>query len=92
MMLKSFSVTAQEAHILNVAGRIKFGEIYKAETHCRERVEQKELTEAQERFIEMLREEGWICIGKIVVHNGEPATVEIDGEDGGLEYKIKRKV
>ena len=91
-MIKSLDITTQEAHILDVAARIKFGEILDAEVHCRERVKRRELSEAQERFIDMLREEGWVCISKIVIHNGEPATVEIDGEDSGLEYKIKRKV
>jgi hypothetical protein len=91
-MLKSLDITTQEGHILDVAARIKFGEILNAEIHCRENVKQRELTEAQERFVTMLREEGWVCLSKITIHNGEPATVEIDGEDGGLAYKIKRKI
>lgn len=91
-MLKSLDITTQEAHILDVAARIKFGEILDAEVNHRERVKPKELTEAQERFINMLREEGWVFIDKIVVHNGEPATVEVEGEDSGLAYKIKRKI
>ena len=92
MMLKSLDVTTQEAHILDVAARIKFGEILNAEIHRKEQVEKMDLSESQERFINLIREEGWVELDKIVVHNGEPATVEIRGEDGGLEYIIKRKI
>lgn len=92
MLQSSLHLTAQEAHILDVASRIKFGEILNAEVHGKERVKERILTEGQQRFVNLIREEGWLCIDKIVVHNGEPATLEITGEDSGLEYKIKRKV
>jgi hypothetical protein len=91
-MLQSLNLTTQEAHILDVAAKIQFGEIYEAEVHCKEPAKLKDVTDGQKCFVDMVREEGWMCISKIVVHNGEPATLEIDGEDAGLTYKIKRKI
>jgi hypothetical protein len=91
-MIQSLHLTMQEAHILDVAAKIQFGEIYDAEVHCKEPTMLQDVTDGQKRFVDMVREEGWVCISKIVVHNGEPAIVEIDGEDAGLTYKIKRKI
>jgi hypothetical protein len=91
-MLKSLYLTEQEVHILELASRIKFGEILSAETGSPERTKEREVTDGQQRFVQLIREERWPQIDRIAVHNGEPATVEVEGEDDGLKYKIKRKI
>jgi len=91
-MLKSVYLTEQEVHILELASKIKFGEILSAEVSNSKRTNEREITDSQHRFVDLVRAEGWAQIDRIAVHNGEPATVEIEGDDNGLKYKIKRKI
>jgi hypothetical protein len=91
-MLKSIHVTSLEDNVLNVAVHVKYGEISDITLDDEDRTRIREVTEIQERFIQLVRDEGMIFLNKIVVHNGEPATIELLGELKGLKYRIKRKI
>lgn len=91
-MLKSIYVTSLEDHVLNVAVHIKYGEIGDVTLDDEDRAKIREVTETQERFIQLLRDKSWLFLDKITVHNGDPVTVELLGELHGLKYRIKRKI
>jgi len=90
-MLKSY-VTTDEARLLDLAAYIKFGEISDVDLLAKNRDVPRELTPTQERFLALIRAETLAHLDRIVVHEGDPATIELNGNRHGFSYKIKRKV
>ena len=90
-MLKSY-VTPDEARLLDLAVYIKFGEISDVDLLAKNRDVCRELTPGQERFLALIRAEQIAHLDRIVVHEGDPATIELNGNRHGFSYRIKRKV
>ncbi len=82
-------LTSDEADILEAATRLKFGELLDVEIASGERTVSRRLTAAQISFIKVLRDEGLSKLDQIIVHNGIPSQIEIDGQFRTIKYKRK---
>lgn len=85
----NYPLTATEATILDAACHIKFGELLEVVIIESEQTVLKPLTPQQKAFIEVLRDEGLRFLHTIVVHNGYPSQIEIDGKFGDIKYRRK---
>ncbi len=91
-MLKSVQVRQSELAVLNVAATVEYGEITDISLNPLDTQEWLNLTPSQCRFIELVREKGLTYLSKVVVHNGSPALLEIEGDEDGLHYVRKLKI
>jgi hypothetical protein len=82
-------LTEQEAAILDAASHVRFGELIEVEVVDGERMVSRKITAAQIAFIKVLRDEGLTLLDNIVVHNGSPSQIEIDGRFGTIKYRRK---
>ena len=82
-------LTEQEAAILDAANHVKFGELIGVEVEDGERRVSRKITAAQIAFVKVLRDEGLTHLDSIVVHNGYPSQIEIDGRFRTIKYKRK---
>ena len=82
-------LTADEAAILEAASHVRFGELLEVEIPAGEPKISMRLTAPQTAFIKTLRDEGLERLDCIVVHNGVPSQIEIDGQFRTIKYKRK---
>lgn len=82
-------LTEHEAAILDAADHVRFGELLGVEIEEGELKVSKRLTAAQIAFIKILRDEGLQKLDCIVVHNGIPSQIEVDGQFRTIKYKRK---
>jgi hypothetical protein len=82
-------LTDSEAAILDAANHVKFGELLDVEVEDGERKVSRRITATQIAFIMTLRSEGLSRLDTIIVHNGSPSQIEIDGKFGTIKYKRK---
>jgi len=85
----NYPLTATEATILDAACDIKFGELLDVTIIESEQTVLKPLAPQQKAFIETLRDEGLSFLHTVVVHNGYPSQIEIDGKFGDIKYRRK---
>src|SRR5512133_716025 len=82
-------LTVDEAAILEAAHHVRFGELLGVEIVAGEPKISMRLTAPQVAFIKTLRDEGLERLDCIVVHNGIPSQIEIDGQFRTIKYKRK---
>ena len=82
-------LTADEAAILEAAHHVRFGELLGVEIVAGEPKISMRLTAPQVAFIKTLRDEGLERLDCIVVHNGIPSQIEINGQFRTIKYKRK---
>jgi hypothetical protein len=82
-------LTADEAAILEAADHVRFGELLGVEIAAGEPKISMRLTAPQIAFIKTLRNEGLRKLDCIVIHNGIPSQIEIDGRFRTIKYKRK---
>ena len=85
----NFMLTKQEAAILDAAAHVKFGELLEIEIQPGDREVERELAPPQVGFVQTLRTEELSYLDAIVVHNGLPVQIEIDGQFEGIKYRRK---
>jgi hypothetical protein len=78
-----------EAGILEAAKWLQFGELLEVEVRDSPERIHMPLAAPQKAFIEALRSRGIRFLDKIVVHNGYPQQIELDGIVEGIRYKQK---
>ena len=82
-------LTADEAAILEAADQVRFGELLEVEIAAGEPKISMRLTAPQIAFIKTLRDEGLRKLDCIVIHNGIPSQIEVDGQFRTIKYKRK---
>lgn len=82
-------LTTDEEAILDAAAHVKFGELVNVEISTSEPKVSKRLNPAQIAFVKVLRDEGLSKLDQIVVHNGIPSQIEVDGKFGTIQYRRK---
>ena len=82
-------LTEDEAKILEAASHVKFGELLNIDIEAGEPKVSKKITALQIAFIKTLREEALSHLDVIIVHNGAPSQIEIDGRFRTIQYKRK---
>jgi hypothetical protein len=91
MVKFSTRLTAVEINILKAADQIGFGELVDVEVEVMTKSADMDITPSQTRFVALLRN-GLSFINRIIVHNHEPVSMEVDGESHGIKYIRKFKV
>jgi hypothetical protein len=84
-----YLLTECEAAILDAASRVQYGELLDVEVASEERTLQRLLSPQQKAFIEALRREGLTFLQIVIVHNGCPSQVEVDGQYSDIRYRRK---
>lgn len=82
-------LTTNEAAILDAAAHVKFGELLDVEIVTGEPSVPRKINAAQISFIKTLRDEGLAKLDTIIVHNGIPSQIEVDGVFGTIKYRRK---
>lgn len=82
-------LTEHEAAILDAANHVRFGELLGVEIEAGRPVVSRRLSSAQIAFIKTLRDEGLLKLDSIIVHNGIPSQIEVDGRFGTIKYRRK---
>ena len=85
----NYPLTQDELDILEAAAFIQFGELVNVEITQGEPRYPKPLSPQQKAFIERLRTEKVNFLHTVVVHNGYPQQIEIDGQFGSIQYRRK---
>lgn len=85
----NFPLTDTEAALLQAATLVKFGELLEVELKEEDRKVFRKITPQQKAFIKALREENVTFLHTVVVHNGYPSQIEIDGKFGIIKYRRK---
>ena len=85
----NYPLTPIEATILAAAAEIEFGELLEVEVRDSQERIHMPLTAPQKAFIEALRNRGIRYLDRIMVHNGYPQQIEIDGVMEGIKYTKK---
>jgi hypothetical protein len=83
----NFPLTDAEAVLLAAARLVKYGELQNVELVAGEQKVLKKLSPQQKACIETLRAEGITYIHKVIVYDGYPMQVEIDGKFYGIKYR-----
>ncbi len=91
-VLKYLHLRPDEIRVLDVARQVGFGELHNIELLDCDASEERQVSPNQQKFIHLVRSDGISFISKIVVHNGEPAVIEIGGSSQGIKYTRKLKV
>jgi hypothetical protein len=86
------NLSASEAALLEVAREIGFGELLDVEIEDDHDPHPQPVSHEQSRFLVVLRRAGIRHADVIVVHNGVPTQIEIDGTLFGIKYKRKLRV
>jgi hypothetical protein len=85
----NYPLTPTEAAILAAAQEIQFGELLRvAVEDSSERVPMT-LSSQQKAFVETLRNQGIRYLDTIIVHNGYPQQIEVEGAFGSIAYRRK---
>jgi hypothetical protein len=82
-------LSEQEAAVLDAALHVRFGELLNVEIGRGEPKITRQVAPPQAAFIQTLRQEGLTHLDTIIVHNGFPQQVEIDGTFRNITYKRK---
>jgi hypothetical protein len=82
-------LTEQEAAVLDAALHVRFGELLNVEMGRGEPKITRQVAPAQAAFIQALRSEGLAHLDLVIVHNGLPQQIEIDGTFLNITYKRK---
>jgi|PlaIllAssembly_1097288.scaffolds.fasta_scaffold2660212_2 hypothetical protein len=85
-------LSEHEAAILDAAAHVRFGELTNVEIVSGLFDVPRSISAAQIAFVKTLRDEGLSRLDAIVVHNGIPSQIEVDGEHGSLKIKYRRKI
>jgi hypothetical protein len=84
-------LSISEARVLAAAAEIGFGELVDVEVEVFPKSLTRDITASQIKFIELLRD-GLTHIDKIIVHNHEPVSLEVNGRSNNIKYIRKFKV
>lgn len=87
--MKTFLLTESEARLVGAIKDLEFGEIYGYEIDGCARGCESTLGGGNAELIEFIRNQGYLELNKIIVHEGEAKQVEIFGEKDGIKYKKK---
>jgi hypothetical protein len=82
-------LSQSEVEILDAAAHVKFGELLQVEIGRGQAEFRRQVTPTQASFIGILRDQGLTYLDVIVVHNGAPQQIEINGTHGKIKYKRK---
>jgi hypothetical protein len=82
-------LSQQELDVLEAAAFVQFGELLNVEIGRGKPEIQKQVTATQAAFISTLRDQGLTYLDTIIIHNGAPQQIEIDGKHGTIQYKRK---
>jgi hypothetical protein len=82
-------LTKDEADILDAAEQVMYGELLDVEITSTQPAVSKQVTAAQIAFIQVLRDEGLSKLDQIIVHNGTPSQIEVDGQFKTIKYRRK---
>jgi hypothetical protein len=85
----NYPLSEIEVAILDAARRVKFGELLDVEVSQTEPRHHRSLNPQQKAFVEVLRNESLTFLHTVVVHNGCPSQIEIDGKIGDIRYRRK---
>ena len=89
MCVLNFPLTPTEAAILMAAQEIQFGELLQVVIEDSDERVPMTLTSPQKAFVETLRRQGIRYLDSIVVHNGNPQQIEVEGAFGSIQYRRK---
>lgn len=81
-------VPSHAAELIRACREMKYGEMFGVDVDMDSPATVMELTEKENSLVEMLR--GGSYIDVLTVHQGEPATAEIDEKIGG--FRCRRKI
>lgn len=85
----NYPLTPTEAAILAAAQEIQYGELLKVTVEeSSERIPMT-LSRQQKVFVETLRKQGIRYLESIIVHNGYPQQIEVEGAFGSIQYRRK---
>ena len=85
----NYPLTPTEAAILMAAQEIQFGELLQVVIEDSDELVPMTLTGPQKAFVETLRKQGIRYLDSIVVHNGNPQQIEVEGAFGSIQYRRK---
>ncbi len=91
-MIQLQRIEKSEAHVLDLAEEIGYGELFDVELTQGAACVQRRVNGEQQKFLELVRGLGIQYIARLVVHNGLPSVIEIPGERHGIAYRQKLKV
>jgi hypothetical protein len=82
-------LSKSELDVLEAAAYVKFGELLGVEIGRGKPEIKRTVTSVQKAFIDTLRDQGLTYLDTIIIHNGAPQQIEIDGTHGKIKYKRK---
>jgi hypothetical protein len=82
-------LTKDEAAILDAAEHVKYGQLVDVEISSDAPTVSKQVTAAQIAFLMVLRDEGLSKLDQVIVHNGIPSQIEVDGQFKTIKYRRK---
>ena len=85
----NFPLTPTEAAILAAAQELQFGELLNVAVEDSASRIPMTLSAQQKAFIQTLRKQGVRYLDTIIVHNGYPSQIEIEGQFGDIHYRRK---
>jgi hypothetical protein len=83
-------LSATEAKILSVSAQIGFGELIEVDTSAGPHDFDWDVTPSQRKFIEQVRNLNHVT--RIIVHNSEPVSMEVEGQIDHITYIRKIKI
>jgi hypothetical protein len=88
------TLSAYEALLLDAATEVAFGELHHIEMVPSRPDEAftRRITEQQLKFLNIVRELGAVSLDKVLVQNGVPVFLEMEGENNGIQFTKKYKI
>lgn len=86
----AMQLSVTEAEILSVSAQIGFGELIEVDIPTSSHEIDWDVTPSQRRFVEQIRTVNRVT--RIIVHNSEPVSMEVEGRAGNITYIRKIKV
>jgi hypothetical protein len=91
-MIQSVHIDTNVAKVLDVAAAVGYGEIYEVDLRPSAVSVLRMVSDGQQRFLELVSRQCLTYVSKLIIHNGEPAVVEIDGSIDGMKFRRKLKI
>jgi hypothetical protein len=86
------NITQAEEEVIKACTVCLYGELQNVQIDDGPQSVSRELSPGQEKFIDLLRDKGITFADTIVVHNGQPMQLEVEGTSGNIKYRQKLRI
>lgn len=87
--METLSVSESERLLIETIRDVQYGELFGVRVTQQGPKETMRLREGNAQLIRFLRENGYIELPKVTIHNGEVKQVEVVGNKNGIRYRKK---